>query len=223
VKRAPRATSRRRQRRLGGKEPRIRFDPIFHFGKTKSRARLFYRLSPFPTCRRGRAGALRRRSAQKFGAKRTFPFSSCKPLISHKTAKGIFGNIWRKRPQIWKCLASIGKSLEGAKSGKGASALSPAPPPSPSQGRAGGSNAGRIASRQEQFSKPSPTGRRAARAGGRRRVDSAREPFNRDARSRSLVGPISARKRAERRCTMACPVFNGLGACTRCANREPRR
>jgi hypothetical protein len=94
---------------------------------------------------------------------------------------------------------------------------------SPSPGRAGGSNAGRIASRQEQFSKPSPTGRRAARAGGRRRVDSAREPFNRDARSRSLVGPISARKRAERRCTMACPVFNGLGACTRCANREPRR
>jgi hypothetical protein len=164
VKRAPRATSRRRQRRLGGKEPRIRFDPIFHFGKTKSRARLFYRLSPFPTCRRGRAGALRRRSAQKFGAKRTFPFSSCKPLISHKTAKGIFGNIWRKRPQIWKCLAPIGKSLPGAKSGKGASALSPAPP-HPRAARAVRTQAASQAGKNNSPSLPRPAGAPPAPAG----------------------------------------------------------
>jgi hypothetical protein len=42
---------------------------------------------------------------KKFGAKRKGPWRPCKPLISHKTAKGFFGNAWRKRPQIWKSLA----------------------------------------------------------------------------------------------------------------------
>src|SRR5271163_2509496 len=33
----------------------------------------------------------------------------CNPLKSHKTAKGFFGNPWRKQAEIWKCLE---KSLE---------------------------------------------------------------------------------------------------------------
>jgi hypothetical protein len=71
-------------------------------GRSRRRSR---RAKPVPT-------------AQKFGAKRNFPFAPCKPWISPKTAKGIFGNVWRKGPQIWKCLARGWKSLEPPKSGK---------------------------------------------------------------------------------------------------------
>ncbi len=45
----------------------------------------------------------------KFG-KRRFRFGApCKPLISPDSPKRIFGNVWRKRAGIWKCLA---KTLE---------------------------------------------------------------------------------------------------------------
>jgi hypothetical protein len=45
--------------------------------------------------------------AQKFGGRRKFRFCPRKPLISLKTAKAIFGNIWTIGPQIWKCLARV--------------------------------------------------------------------------------------------------------------------
>ena len=50
-------------------------------------------------------------------------FSACKSLISHKTDEGIFGNIWRKRPQFWKCLAWACKGLEGPRIGEEDGAL----------------------------------------------------------------------------------------------------
>jgi hypothetical protein len=41
---------------------------------------------------------------KKFGEGLLSVFIYRKPLKSHKTAKGIFGNPWRKQPEIWKCL-----------------------------------------------------------------------------------------------------------------------
>ncbi len=76
-----------------------------------------------PPCRRG-AQAFDGRSAQKFGGKRKFLWPSCKSLIFHKTDEGIFGTIWRKTPQIWKCLAWACKGLQEPRSGEGGGALS---------------------------------------------------------------------------------------------------
>ncbi len=56
---------------------------------------------------------------KKFGAQRKGPWRPCKPLISHKMAKGFFGNVWRKRPKIWKGLAWIWKSAPSPRSRQG--------------------------------------------------------------------------------------------------------
>jgi hypothetical protein len=65
---------------------------------------------------------------QKFAEKQKFVFRSGKPLISHEMDEGIFGNVWRKRPQIWKSLAWACKGLEGPGPGGGDSAGSRAHP-----------------------------------------------------------------------------------------------
>ena len=90
------------------------------FLKTENHATLLFvarrplRLADGPG--RGSRGEGRR---EKFGAKRNGPWRPCKPLISHKTTKGLFGNVWRKRPRIWKCLAWIWKSAPSPRSGEG--------------------------------------------------------------------------------------------------------
>jgi hypothetical protein len=53
---------------------------------------------------------MRAASAQELDGSRKIPFFPCKPLISLKMAKGIFGNVWRIAPQIWKCLAWVWKN-----------------------------------------------------------------------------------------------------------------
>jgi hypothetical protein len=42
-----------------------------------------------------------------------FPFFPCKPLKSHKTAKGILGKIWQIQAIIWKYLANPCAPLAG--------------------------------------------------------------------------------------------------------------
>jgi hypothetical protein len=44
---------------------------------------------------------------------RFFPFFPCKPLKSHKTAKGILGKIWRIQTILWKYLANPCAPLAG--------------------------------------------------------------------------------------------------------------
>jgi len=58
--------------------------------------------APLPA---GRGACFRRARGAKICSKAKIPFFACKPLISHRTDEGIFGNIWRKGAQIWKCLA----------------------------------------------------------------------------------------------------------------------
>ncbi len=76
------------------------------FRKIANHARLlFIALRPLRLADGPGRGSWDEDRRKKFGAKRKGPCGPCKPLISHKTAKGIFGNNWRKRPEIWKCLA----------------------------------------------------------------------------------------------------------------------
>jgi hypothetical protein len=75
------------------------------------------RLAALPAGRRRRLSTADR--SKKFGGRRKLPCPSCKALISHKMDEGTFGNIWRKRPQIWKCLAWAWKGLVGPMSGEG--------------------------------------------------------------------------------------------------------
>ena len=83
--------------------------PTFSFRETKFVRPCLYGLSQCSP----RRLACRPEAAQKFGARRKFLWGACKALKSNKTAKGIFGNVWRKRPKIWKCLARTLKSLRG--------------------------------------------------------------------------------------------------------------
>jgi hypothetical protein len=50
---------------------------------------------------------------EKFGGTFFFLFFPCKPLKSHKTAKGILGKIWRIQAIIWKYLANPCAPLAG--------------------------------------------------------------------------------------------------------------
>ena len=117
--RADHTASARRGRRRGATNTDRLLDCNFVFRKNEKRA-TFLVVAPRDIPLAGGAGrglwdGFRRK---KFGAKRNFPFSACKPLISHKTDEGIFGNTCRKRPQIWKSLARVGKSLRGSTSGE---------------------------------------------------------------------------------------------------------
>ena len=105
------------------------------------KCRISAMLSPGRSRRRShRAKPVRRR--KNLEQKRKFPFPPRKPLISLKTAEEILGNVWRKWPQIWKCLAWRWKSLEGRRSGNEAIRVvssgsplpltpQPTPPPAP--------------------------------------------------------------------------------------------
>ncbi len=89
---------------------------------------VFSRCSP-PRRLAGGAGAFDGRGAQTFGGKRKFLCPARKSLFFHKMNEGIFGNIWRKGAQIWKCLAWACKGLHGPRAGEGDGALSRARAP----------------------------------------------------------------------------------------------
>jgi hypothetical protein len=57
--------------------------------------------------------AFRSRLGSKNLEERFFPFFPCKPLKSHKTAKGILGKIWRIQAILWKYLANPCAPLAG--------------------------------------------------------------------------------------------------------------
>jgi hypothetical protein len=67
----------------------------------------------------GRGACFRRERGAKIWRKTKIPFSSRKSLIFHKMDEGIFGNIWKKGAQIWKCLAWACKGLPGPRPGEG--------------------------------------------------------------------------------------------------------
>ena len=100
-----------------------------HCPSEKEKVVLFFsRCSP-PRRLAGGAGAFDGRGAQKFGGKRKFLCPARKSLFFHKMNEGIFGNIWRKGAQIWKCLAWACKGLHGPRAGEGDGALSRARAP----------------------------------------------------------------------------------------------
>ena len=117
--RADHTASARRGRRPGATNTDRLLDCNFVFRKNEKRATFLVvaprDIPPAGGAGRGLSDGFRRK---KFGGKRNFPFSARKPLIFHETDEGIFGNTCRKRPQIWKCLARVGKSLRGSTSGE---------------------------------------------------------------------------------------------------------
>jgi hypothetical protein len=90
----------------------------FLFPKFRSHARLQAMPIPasVPPALSGRVGAsLERFEPKKFGGGQNGRRIYCNPLKFHKTAKGMFGKIWRKKAWFWKSLA---QSLGGFGGGR---------------------------------------------------------------------------------------------------------